>query len=43
VFGVRSPERVARIADAGADFVSVGALTLSAPAADLGLVIEPVP
>lgn len=36
-------ERIAAIAATGADFVSVGALTHSAPAVDLSFKIEPVP
>lgn len=34
-------ERIPELADTGADYVSVGALTHSAPAADLSLEIEP--
>jgi len=33
-------ERVRAIADTGVDFISVGALTHSAPAADLSLLIQ---
>lgn len=36
-------ERLAAIAGSGVDFASVGALTLSAPAVDLGFEIEPLP
>jgi nicotinate-nucleotide pyrophosphorylase (carboxylating) len=35
-------ERMPELAATGADFVSVGALTHSAPAADLSIEIEPV-
>lgn len=38
--GNMTVERVRRLADAGADFVSVGALTHSAPAADISLEIH---
>jgi nicotinate-nucleotide pyrophosphorylase (carboxylating) len=33
-------DRIAALADTGADFVSVGALTHSAPAADISLELE---
>jgi len=39
--GVTLP-RMAELAATGADFVSIGALTHSAPAADLSFEIEPV-
>jgi nicotinate-nucleotide pyrophosphorylase (carboxylating) len=34
-------DRIAELADTGADYVSVGALTHSAPAADLSFELEP--
>ncbi len=36
-------ETVRDVAEAGLDFVSVGALTHSAPALDLSLILEPLP
>jgi nicotinate-nucleotide pyrophosphorylase (carboxylating) len=36
-------ETVREIAGTGVDFVSVGALTHSAPALDLSLILEPLP
>lgn len=39
--GNMSLERVREVAEAGVDFISVGALTHSAPAFDLSLLIEP--
>jgi nicotinate-nucleotide pyrophosphorylase (carboxylating) len=36
-------ETVREIAGSGVDFVSVGALTHSAPALDLSLLLEPLP
>jgi nicotinate-nucleotide pyrophosphorylase (carboxylating) len=36
-FSDRNLETVRRIADTGVDFISVGAITHSAPAADIGL------
>jgi nicotinate-nucleotide pyrophosphorylase (carboxylating) len=38
-----SLETVREVASAGVDFVSVGALTHSAPALDLSLILEPLP
>jgi nicotinate-nucleotide pyrophosphorylase (carboxylating) len=35
-------ERIAKLASAGVDVISVGALTRSAPAADIGLDIESI-
>ena len=36
-------ETVRAIAETGVDFISVGALTHSAPALDLSLILEPLP
>jgi len=36
-------ETLKEIADTGVDWVSVGALTHSAPALDLSLLLEPLP
>ena len=36
-------ERLDAIADTGAEFVSIGALTHSAPAVDISFEIEPAP
>ena len=38
-----SLETIREIAGTGVDFVSVGALTHSAPALDLSLILEPLP
>jgi nicotinate-nucleotide pyrophosphorylase (carboxylating) len=35
-------EALREIADTGVDFISVGALTHSAPALDLSLILEPI-
>ena len=44
MFGKHSDKRVIQaIADTGAEFVSVGALTHSAPAVDISFEIEPAP
>ena len=39
--GNMSLERVREVAEAGVDLISVGALTHSAPAADLSMEMEP--
>jgi nicotinate-nucleotide pyrophosphorylase (carboxylating) len=36
-------ETIRDVAETGVDFISVGALTHSAPALDLSLLLEPVP